>query len=363
MPCAPIISNQGYHVDMDTLLGRIGVSLPIVQAPMAGGTDTAELASAVSEAGGLGSLGCGYLLPDAIDALVARARRLSSKPFALNLFVREPVADDDAAVARVAPMLAGFRRELGLPVEAKAPAPPPSFPAQLDAVLRARPSVFSFTFGVPTPAQVAALRSSGIVVIGTATSLDEGEALEALGVDAVCAQGSEAGGHRGTFLGRVEDSLIGTTALTRQLVAHLRLPVIAAGGIMDGAGIRAALALGAAAVQLGTAFMLCPEAGTHPVHRAQLASPVSRKTVVTRAFSGREARGIRNRFTDAFEGAAVAPFPQQQGLTAELRAAAAAQGRADLMQLWSGQGAALARAEPAGALLRMLASEAGLRPA
>jgi nitronate monooxygenase len=207
---------------------------------------------------------------------------------------------------------------------------------------------------------VAELRAADIVVIGTATSLDEAEALAALGVDAVCAQGSEAGGHRGTFLGRAEDALVGTMALTRQIVEQIELPVIAAGGIMDGAGVRAALALGAAAAQLGTAFLLCPEAGTHRAHRAHLLSGEARRTVVTRAFSGRAARGVRNRFTDAFESVAAAPFPQQQALTAELREAAAAQGRTDLMQMWAGQGASLLRELPAAALVRVLAVEAGL---
>lgn len=226
--------------------------------------------------------------------------------------------------------------------------------------MRARPRVFSFTFGAPSAAQIAEVRAAGIFVVGTATTLEEAEALAALGADAVCAQGSEAGGHRGTFIGRAEDALVGTLALTRLVAARVRVPVLAAGGIMDGAGIRAALALGAEAVQLGTAFMLCPEAGTHPAHRTELASAAGRTTVVTRAFSGRAARGVRNRFTDAFERVDAAPFPQQQGLTAELRAAAVALGRADLMQLWAGQGAPLARAMPAAALLRALADEAGL---
>ena len=343
---------------MHPLFVKLGVALPIIQAPMAGGTDTPELVAAVGDAGALGSLGCGYLAPGAIETLAADMRTRMDRPFALNLFVRGDASDDPLAAARVAPVLAPFRRELGLPPAGKPAAPPPSFPAQLAAVLRARPRVFSFTFGAPSAVQVAELRAAGIVVAGTATSLDEAEALAALGVDAICAQGSEAGGHRGTFLGRVHDALVGTIALTRQIVARVPVPVIAAGGIMDGAGIRAALALGAAAVQLGTAFMLCPEAGTHPAHRAVIASPSARPTVVTRAFSGRAARGVRNRFTDAFEDIDAAAFPQQQGLTAEIRAAAAAQGRVDLMQLWAGQGAALARALPAADLVRTIASEA-----
>jgi nitronate monooxygenase len=345
---------------MDTLLQRLGIRLPILQAPMAGGPDTPELAAAVSDAGGLGALGCGYLSPEQIEATVGRLRQLTGRPFALNLFVRGEVSEDPTAVARVTPILDEFRRELGLPPAAGPRKPPPSYPLQLAAVVRARPRLASFTFGMPTPEELRTLHAADIYVLGTATSLDEAEALAALGVDGICAQGSEAGGHRGTFLGRVEHSLIGTLALTRQIVARVPLPVVAAGGIMDGAGIRAALALGAAAVQLGTAFMLCPEAGTNPAHRAALVSPDARRTVVTQAFSGRDARGISNRFTDAFADIETAPFPQQQDLTADHRAAAAAQGRADLMQLWAGQGAALIRQMPARELVKTLAAEAGI---
>ena len=345
---------------MDRFLERLGIRLPILQAPMAGGPDTPALAAAVSEAGGLGSLGCAYLSSEEIGKAVATLRGQTQKPFALNLFVRDATPSDAEAAARVRPILEPFRRELGLPAEPKAPKPSPSFAEQLAAVALARPRVFSFTFGLPTRAQIAQVRAAHALVIGTATSLVEAEVLAAAGIDAICAQGSEAGGHRGTFIGHVEDALVGTMALTRQIVATVNVPVIAAGGIMDGAGIRAALALGASAVQLGTAFMLCPEAGTHPAHRAVLVSPATRTTVVTRAFSGRAARGVRNRFTQAFERVAPAPFPQQQELTAELRAEAAAQKRADLMQLWAGQGAPLIRSFPAGELVRMLATEAEL---
>lgn len=346
-----------YVRHVSPLLQRLGIERPIVQAPMAGGPVTPELAAAVSNAGGMGSLGCAYLGADEIEARVARLRALTARPFAINLFIRADEADDDAAAARVAPLLAGFRRELGLP-DAAAPArATASFEAQLEAVLRARPRVFSFTFGVPAREVLEALRARDILVVGTATTVDEAEALAVLGVDALCAQGAEAGGHRGTFLGAVDDALVGTLALVPQIVARVRVPVIAAGGIMDGRALGAVLALGAEAAQLGTAFLLCPEAGTPPAHRAALASPAARRTVVTRAFSGRAARGIRNRFSDAFAAVEPAPFPQQQRLTAELRAAAARAGRVDLMQLWAGQGAPLARALPAAELVETLMRE------
>jgi nitronate monooxygenase len=342
------------------LLALLGIRLPIVQAPMAGGPDTPALAAAVAEAGGLGSLGCGYVTAAQIETLTAAIRARTQRPFAINLFIRDDPPDDAAAAARVLPVLQPFRRELGLPDTTAAAPASDSVDAQLDAVLRLVPRAFSFTFGLLTQARLAAFRARGIVTIGSATTVDEAEALDALGVDVICAQGAEAGGHRGTFLGRFEDALVGTLALVPQIVRRVRAPVLAAGGIMDGDGIRAALALGAAGVQLGTAFLDCPEAGTAVAHRQALRSPASRRTVVTTAFSGRPARGIANRMIDAFATISPAPFPQQQQLTRELRAAASQQGRADLMQLWAGQAAPLIRSLPAAELVATLAREAGL---
>lgn len=336
--------------------------LPIIQAPMAGGPDSPALAAAVSAAGGLGSLGCAYAAPAEIEALAAAVRSLTPRPFALNLFVRPEAPgtpDEPGADARVAAVLRPLRAELGL-ADAIALGPGlPRWEDQLEAVLRVVPRVFSVTFGAPSRDQIVALHARQIFVIGTATTVDEAGVLDELGVDAICAQGAEAGGHRGTFLGRFEDALVGTLALVPQIVQRTRRPVIAAGGIMDGRGIRAALALGAQAVQLGTAFMTCPEADTSAPHRAALTS--ARTTVITRAFSGRPARGIRNRMTDAFEATAAAPFPQQQRMTHELRRAATAHARPDLMQLWAGQCAPLVRTMPAAELVATLAIEAGLR--
>jgi nitronate monooxygenase len=335
----------------------IELRFPIVQAPMAGGPDTPALAAAVSRAGGLGSLGCAYLSAEKIEAVAAEVRAQTDRPFALNLFAPAEEAPDAAAAARVSPFLDEVRGELGL----APPQPRPrgdSFAAQLAAVIRVRPAVFSFTFGMPQPDDLAAVRSAGIFTVGTATTLAEAEALERLGVDAVCAQGAEAGGHRGTFLGRFEDALVGTMTLTRQIARKVGVPVLAAGGIMDGAGIRAALALGAVGAQLGTAFLDCPEAGTAPAHRRALSS--ASVTSITRAFSGRPARGIRNRFVEIFERVEAAGFPQQQQLTADIRAAAAKADRADLMQMWAGQGAPLIRPMPAAQLVEKLAAEAGL---
>lgn len=326
---------------------------------MAGGPDSPELAAAVSNAGGLGSIGCAYLSIEGIEAVGSAVRRLTDRPFALNLFVRQEPEPEPEAERRVQPVLDAFRAELGLDPGPFRTWPREQFDRQLEAVLRVRPAVFSFTFGVPTRAQLAALRDAGIYTIGTATTVVEALALDDAGVDAICAQGSEAGGHRGTFIGRFEDGLVGTLALVPQIARRTRRPVIAAGGIMDGAGLRAALGLGARAVQLGTAFMDCPEAGTHPSHRTALRSPDALCTVITRAFSGRPARGIRNRLSDRFEHVEPGPFPLQQRWTADLRAAAAAADRPDLMQLWAGQGAPLVRSLPAAELLAVLMREAG----
>ena len=324
---------------------------------MAGGPDTPALASAVANAGGVGSLGCAYSTPAQIEQLVAEVRARTNGPFGLNLFVRADVPDDPAAEARVERVLAPFRDELGLGARTSTSATP-RFEDQLEAVLRAQPPVFSFTFGVPAREQLAAVRARSIAIVGTATSIDEVRALDDAGVDAICIQGAEAGGHRGSFLGRFEDALVGTLPLLQQAVSVTKRPVIAAGGIMTGFAIRAVLSMGAAAAQLGTAFMCCDEAGTSEPHRTALTTATA--TTITRAFSGRPARGIVNRMTDAFAHCDAAPFPQQQHLTADLRREATRQSRTDLMQLWAGQGAPLVRAIPAAQLVATLAVEASL---
>jgi nitronate monooxygenase len=342
-------------VDVASLFG---VRVPIVQAPMAGGPNTPELVCEVCRAGALGSIAAAYASPEEIEELITRVRVTIAAPFAVNLFAPVPHEPRVPAVAAAAEaILDGFRAELGLPLGVASPPVADRFHAQLEAVLRGRPKVFTFTLGCLAPEALRALRVRSIVIVGTATTVEEALVLQDAGVDAICAQGAEAGGHRGTFLGRPEDALIGAMTLLQQVVAHVRVPVLAAGGIMDGRGIAAALSLGASGAQLGTAFLACPEAGTAPAHRAALRSEAARRTVITRAFSGKPARGIRNRVTDAFEGKEVPPFPEHQARTRDLRAAAAKQGRADLMQLWAGQGAPLVRELPAAALVATLERE------
>ena len=270
------------------LTERLGIRHPLVLAPMAGGPSTPALAAAVSEAGGLGSYGAAYLPVAKLREEIRAIRARTAQPFAVNLFADDGVAAEPQALQAAQAALAKFRAELG--VSEKPPGPSATLEEAFPVLLEEKVPVFSFTFGIPSRAVLDECRRAGMLTMGTATCVAEARALEAAGVDLVCAQGAEAGGHRGVFDRNVEPPLIGTMALVPQLVDAVRVPVIAAGGIMDGAGIRAALALGAVAAQLGTAFMSCPEAGTHPAHRAALVSPSARRTVITRAFSGRAGR-------------------------------------------------------------------------
>jgi nitronate monooxygenase len=325
---------------------------------MAGGFTTPELVAAVSNAGALGSLGAAILAPDDLRDAIAAIRRLTDRPFGVNLFAPlAPPEVDTEAIAAMQAVLAPFRADLGLPEPSDIP-PPPSpglVEAQLAVVADARVPVFSFTFGT---LRLEAVREAGCVILGTATTVAEAVELEQLGVDAVVAQSGEAGGHRGTFLGPFEDAVVGGVALVPSIVDRVTVPVLLAGGIMDGRGIAAALALGAEGVQLGTAFLGCPESGApEPLRRAL--RDTTDATVVTRAYSGRQARLVRTRLVEAIEEAAVdpLPYPVQAVVTADLRAAALAADRADLFLALSGQGAGALRTLPAAGLVETLARE------
>jgi len=326
---------------------------------MAGGPSTPELAAAVSNAGGLGSLAGGYSPPAIIREQIRATRALTTRPFQVNLFVPEPPrsAPSHEEIERAQRAVAPFRAEVGL-AEPGTPGPFPPFAEQLRVVLEERVPVFSFTFGALPAEDVQALSRAGLVVLGTATTVREARALEAAGVHAIVAQGGDAGAHRGTFLGPPEHGLTGTLALVPQLADAVALPIVAAGGIMDGRGIAAALALGARGVQLGTAFVPSPESGASRAHKdALLARADDDRTTLTRAFSGKPARALRNRFIEEMEGAPVLPFPLQNAMTADLRREAAKAGKSDLLSLWAGQGAPLVRTRPAGELVRDLVRE------
>jgi nitronate monooxygenase len=341
-------------------LADLGLDHPIVLAPLGGGPSTPDLVAAVSGAGGLGILGAPYLSPDGLRDAVVGIRARTGRPFGVNLFAgghhpRAISADPGPMLALLAPIHA----QLGLPPPAAPTLGPDPFPAQLEIVLEVRPPIFSFTFGIPPPAVLEALRARAIRTVGTATTADEARALEQAGADAVMAQGAEAGGHRGTFLGPFEGAMIPTLQLVREVAGAVRIPVIAAGGIMSGADVRAALEAGAAAAALGTAFLACPESGAAEAYKRALLGAGADRTVVTRAFSGRPARGVENGFVRALAGheAAILPFPLQNALTRAMRIAAARAGDAEHLSLWAGQGVARVRALPAAELVRRLVEE------
>jgi nitronate monooxygenase len=341
------------------LLKKLGIQIPIIQGPMGGGFTTAELVATVCDAGGLGSLAAAYLKPEQITEDFRKIRALTSGPLNINLFAGgyEPRPAPDAE-----PMLAILAEVHGLlnipPPVLPAPQADP-FPAQFEAVLETGAEVFSFTFGVPSAETMKRLREKNIFTIGTATTVDEARAVEKAGADAVVAQGSEAGAHRGTFLASVESSMIPTVELTRAMSKALAIPVIASGGLMDGRDIARALEAGASAVQLGTAFLVCPEAGTPKAHRDAILNARTNNTELTRAFSGRAARGIRNGFMDRVAGKEdyILPFNQQNALTRPMRVAAAKQNNADFLSLWAGEGLTRARPLPAKELIDALVRE------
>lgn len=335
------------------------LDLPIVLAPM-GGAATVELVAAVSNAGGFGVLPCAYSTPEQIMTQIAALRAATTRPFGVNLFVeRLPYAADEARVANAHERLRAYREELGIPHPPRAAVPPEHYRERVEAVLAARPAVFTFTFGIPEAALLARFRGAGIFTMGTATTVDEAIALHAAGVDGIIAQGAEAGAHRGTFLAPVEESLVGTLALVPQVVDATKLPVFAAGGIGDGRGVAAALALGATAAAIGTAFLLADESGIVPAYRRALTSAQAGRTTLTRVFSGRSARGIRNRMTTELRDPDdIAPYPFQNAMTRDIRDAAAQQGRAEFLSLWAGQAAPLAKEKPAAEIVRDLMDDA-----
>jgi nitronate monooxygenase len=335
------------------------LAIPIIQAPMVGASGVA-LAAAVSQAGGLGVLAAGALEPDALEAQTAELRTKAGGPFAVNLFVLRPATPTGEAVAEAQRRLAPWWAELGL----EPPTAPndfaPDFERQFTALVRAAPPAASFTFDVLTAERVEALHAAGTLVIGTATTVAEARAWAAAGADAVCAQGSEAGGHRGHFLADTAASLVGTMALVPTIRAAVAAPVIAAGGIMDGRGVAAALALGASAVQMGTAFLLAEEAALNAPWRRAVETAPDDPTRLTRALTGRHARGLENRFTRDMRQVEdeVPAYPVQNRLTQPLRAAAAKAGNPDMLSLWAGQGVKLAEAGRAAELVRRWWDEA-----
>jgi nitronate monooxygenase len=333
--------------------------LPIVQAPMAGGVSVPHLAQAVSEAGGLGFLAAGYKTADGMYQEIKQLRGLTTRPFGVNLFLPQPEGADAGAVEIYAHQLAGeaawYETELGDPDSGR----DDGYDAKLAVLLDNPVPVVSFHFGVPSRDVVDALHRAGSYALVAATTAEEALAVERCGADAVIAQGVEAGGHQGTHRDTPDSGRAGTGLLT--LIAQVRetvsIPIVAAGGIMRGAQIAAVLAAGASAAQLGTAFLATPESGASPVHKQALTNPLFVRTELTRAFTGRPARGLVNRFLREHGPYAPAAYPEVHHLTAPLRKKAAASGDAQGMALWAGQGHRMARELPAGQLVEVLAAE------
>ena len=340
----------------------LGLATPIVQAPMAGGPSSQELVAACSGAGALGSFGFAYTQPEEMKKQSAFVRSKTDRPFGINLFTAPQPGPIDAGAQRGAlDAVAGYYKELGLPAPESVNAPyAPDLNAQLDAVEEIRPKVFTVHLADLNQSRIKAMQQKGILVGGSATCVAEAQRLESLGFDFVIAQGGEAGGHRGSYLRDPYQSLTGTLALTRLVVRAVKLPVIAAGGIMDGAGIAAALALGAQLAQLGTAFIPCPESGAPQIHKDLLLKATEDSTQLTEKFSGKPARGLSNRFMTemAAKDAPQLAFPAQNAVTGRLRQASAKAGKGDFVALWAGQAAPLARALPAAELIRILNEEA-----
>lgn len=330
-----------------------GLAIPILQAPMVGASPL-EMAVAVSRAGGMGSLAAGALAPDQIEPEVERMRAASDAPFGVNLLMAPRAEPEAAVVAAALDRLAPWYADLGEALPALPNSFAPDFEAQLAALTRAAPPIASFTFGILTADQVDALHRAGTLVVGTATTVAEARAWALIGADGICAQGFEAGGHRGHFLAEPEASLVGTLPLTSLILEAVDLPVIAAGGIMNGRGVAAALALGASAVQMGTAFLLSDQTGVSAPWRRAVEDAGDDATRLTRAFTGRYARGIENRFMRDLRGVQdeVPAYPVQNRLTQPLRAAAAKAGDPEMISLWAGQGVRLARPGDAGDMVR-----------
>ena len=338
----------------------LGVALPIIQGPFGGGLSTTRLAAVVSESGGLGSYGAHNLAPEEIGRVAAELRALTSRPFALNLWVSDHdpggLALDEREFERVTRLFEPWYRELGVELPEMPARYGQRYDEQVEALLEARPPVFSFVFGVPTRAVLAECRRRGIVTVGAATSVAEARLLEEARIDLIVASGFEAGGHRPSFLARAEDALMGTFALTQLVTARIATPVVAAGGIADRRGVRAALALGAEAVQVGTAFLACAESGATEEHRDRMFGDEAFATTLTRAFTGRLARGIRNRWTEEMSALTpgLPPFPIQSWFAGQMRDAARSAQRTDVVALWSGQIAPNLRHRNAAALMNEL---------
>lgn len=343
----------------------LNIKYPIIQAPMAGGVTVSQLVAEVSNSGGLGMIGAGYMTPVQIREQLKELKQLTSNPFGINLFVPNEfnVAEDE--VNSAIQLLNPIRQQLNLQPQdhvelANYNDVCEQFMEQIKVVIEENVPICSFTFGIPSEKVISKLKEHGITLVGTATTVREAIENEQAGMDIIVVQGSEAGGHRGNFIDDHKASLIGLMSLIPQVVDHVNIPVIAAGGIMDGRGLMASLCLGAKAVQMGTAFLTCMESGANKAHKKAIVNAKEDQTVLTRSFSGKWARGINNKFiVEMQDHEALFPdFPIQNTLTQDIRKASSAQNKQDFMSLWSGQSPTLAKEQTVQTLINNMMSEA-----
>ena len=353
---------MGPRWNENRLTAKLGIDYPVIQGPL-GGLSSQKLTAAVSNFGGLGSFGAHGLAPEAIKEAIAEIRSLTSKPFAMNLWVSMEdecarTSDENAFNRSLAPLTTHLAA-LGAPRPAFKPYSPTRFEDQARVLLDVKVPVFSFIFGIPPREILEECRAKSIVTIGTATTPEESAALQEAGVDVIVASGFEAGGHRGSFLRSAGDSLTGTLSLVPQITDKVKVPVIAAGGIADARGVIASLALGAEGVQMGTVFLASEESGASFLHRQALRGKKAGHTALTKGFTGRLARGIYNRLLEELnqEGTAVLPYPLQRSLVRNLAIPAEAAGRSDLLPLWAGQSANLSTCTDASSFLTSLVEE------
>jgi nitronate monooxygenase len=335
------------------------IEYPIIQAPMAGGATTPQLVATVSNSGALGSLAAALQTPEQTRRDIREIRHLTDRPFAVNMFIPVEFEISREKIERMTRLLDRYRAEMNIPLSPEPSVLGASFEEQIMVIIEEKPPVFSFTFGALSSEWIKPLKEAGITLIGTATTVEEGLELEHRGIDIVVGQGSEAGGHRGTFMGPVSKAMIGTMALIPQLVDNLNIPVVASGGIMDGRGVLAALALGAEGAQLGTAFLTTLESGIQSRYKDALIHSSEQDTVLTKTFSGRYARGLNNRYISEMTPYEddIPAFPIPNSLTRDIRVAAVQQGKTEFLPMWAGQASRLCKAVPAAKLVAEIVQE------
>ncbi|SDL01989.1 NAD(P)H-dependent flavin oxidoreductase [Lacicoccus qingdaonensis] len=331
---------------------QLKIQYPIIQAPMAGST-TPELVSAVSNGGGLGSIGAGYYSPEKLAEDIRNTKAITDQPFSVNLFVPEYNEVTSTQIDRMKEILTPYYEEFNIEPDMPTIDKDDTFDQLVQIIIDENIKICSFTFGIPDPVTVKKLKKAGVTLIGCATTVDEAILNEQAGMDMVVAQGFEAGGHRGSFVQTALRSSVGTMSLVPQIKDKVTIPVIAAGGIMDGRGLYAGLKLGADAAQMGTAFLTTKESAAPKIHKEAILNSTEADTVLTRSFSGKYARGIRNRFIDEMDWHQedILPYPFQNQMTKKIRSKAAAEGKSDILHLWSGQSVRLSRDVEAGELL------------